>query len=84
MKTKTPSSIFIAHLGGLAVVAGLFGIRVPSVQAWKAAGIPPARLQTLQAWARLPARWRMAGRLTSRDIADALKAAGLDAESANK
>lgn len=38
----------IEALGGTAAVARIFGIAMPSVTAWKDAGIPPARMMFLR------------------------------------
>lgn len=53
-----PAENVLRELGGLTAVARLFEVRVPSVSGWKR-GIPPARLQTLRAWAQLPAGARL-------------------------
>jgi hypothetical protein len=53
-----PAENVLRELGGLTAVARLFEVRVPSVCGWKR-GIPPARLQTLRAWAQLPAGARL-------------------------
>lgn len=71
--------ILVEHLGGVPPVASLFGIRKPSLFGWFARGVPPARLQTLRAWARLPdAEFLPERTITPKRVREALKAAQLD------
>jgi len=81
MDTKTLT--LIKALGGGSAVARLFGIAQPSVVAWQRRGVPHARLQTLQAWARLPANAALpTAEITPARIRKALDAAGLRASKA--
>ena len=58
-------SILIDALGGTSATARLLNVRPQSVHAWRTDGIPPARIQTLQALA-----------MVKPEIAKALKRAG--------
>lgn len=79
MDTSTSAAeTVIRELGGLTATARLFDIRPPSVFGWKATGIPSARLQTLRAWAQLPAGVSLPNpEIGPQRVASALRAAGL-------
>ncbi len=80
MNAHPEAETLIRELGGLAPVSRLFNIKLPSVADWRSNGVPHARLQTLQAWARLPANAALpTAEITPARVRKALEAAGLSA-----